>query len=234
MKVFIVIKYFFQLILNEQSQYQLLTQFCVNYKLEKTLETRSTYRNQFHCWRGIKCVDSMATLKMLQSRSLNWCLLKSKKLSANSRIFQTPKRCIGTQSYRSFRNGLFNRYQVKVNRKVNCNNIIEKRFQSGGPHGPQYHYVKTFDRPGVWSGLSFGSCLATVISYNQYQDVLWACIHGMISWIYVVYFLIFGKGYNSSNNNSSQINNYEMDRMKQQIDRLSYEIEMLRRNQGRN
>jgi ABC-type Fe3+-siderophore transport system permease subunit len=42
----------------------------------------------------------------------------------------------------------------------------------------------------VKSGIGFGSALAIVISYTAHKLVLWAIIHGIFSWFYVVYFLI--------------------------------------------
>ncbi len=42
----------------------------------------------------------------------------------------------------------------------------------------------------VKSGIGFGSVLAIVISYTAYKSVLWAIIHGIFSWFYVIYFLL--------------------------------------------
>ena len=43
----------------------------------------------------------------------------------------------------------------------------------------------------VKSGLSFGSALAMVISYSYNHSVLWAIIHGLCSWLYVIYHVLF-------------------------------------------
>ena len=42
----------------------------------------------------------------------------------------------------------------------------------------------------VKSGITFGSALAMVISYSTWQSVGWAIIHGLMSWIYVFYFVL--------------------------------------------
>jgi hypothetical protein len=42
----------------------------------------------------------------------------------------------------------------------------------------------------VKSGITFGTALAMAISFNINQSVLWAMIHGLLSWIYVIYFVI--------------------------------------------
>jgi len=40
------------------------------------------------------------------------------------------------------------------------------------------------------SGIGFGAVLAIVISYVKWQSVGWAIFHGLLNWVYVVYFLI--------------------------------------------
>ncbi|MGM9618800.1 MAG: hypothetical protein ACI3W8_03020 [Oscillospiraceae bacterium] len=40
------------------------------------------------------------------------------------------------------------------------------------------------------SGITFGSCLAMVISYTTWRSVGWAIIHGLMSWVYVIYFIL--------------------------------------------
>ena len=42
----------------------------------------------------------------------------------------------------------------------------------------------------VKTGITFGTALAMAISFNVNQSVLWAMIHGALSWFYVVYFVI--------------------------------------------
>jgi hypothetical protein len=40
------------------------------------------------------------------------------------------------------------------------------------------------------AGVSFGSALAIAISWSVNQSVLWAIIHGILSWLYVIYYVI--------------------------------------------
>jgi hypothetical protein len=42
----------------------------------------------------------------------------------------------------------------------------------------------------VRSGISFGTALAIAISWTTNESVLWAIIHGLLSWLYVIYFII--------------------------------------------
>ncbi|HIV68422.1 MAG TPA: hypothetical protein IAA32_06105 [Candidatus Butyricicoccus stercorigallinarum] len=49
---------------------------------------------------------------------------------------------------------------------------------------------QTAVRKTVKSGVTFGSALAMVISYTTWQSVGWAIFHGLLSWVYVIYFLL--------------------------------------------
>ena len=40
-------------------------------------------------------------------------------------------------------------------------------------------------------GVGFGSALAMAVSFNLNHSILWAIFHGLLSWIYVIYALLF-------------------------------------------
>ena len=42
----------------------------------------------------------------------------------------------------------------------------------------------------VEKGVSFGSALAMIISYANWHSVGWAILHGLLSWFYVIYYVI--------------------------------------------
>ena len=44
---------------------------------------------------------------------------------------------------------------------------------------------------GAKYGVGFGSALAMAISYSTNHSILWAIIHGVLGWVYVVYFALF-------------------------------------------
>lgn len=44
---------------------------------------------------------------------------------------------------------------------------------------------------GAKYGASFGSALAIAISYTHNHSIPWAIIHGILSWIYVIYAALF-------------------------------------------
>lgn len=39
-------------------------------------------------------------------------------------------------------------------------------------------------------GIGFGSALAITISWSVNKSILWAILHGFLSWIYVIYYAI--------------------------------------------
>ena len=47
-----------------------------------------------------------------------------------------------------------------------------------------------FVQKTVKTGISFGSALAMVISYTTWHSIDWAIFHGLLSWLYVIYFWI--------------------------------------------
>ncbi len=42
----------------------------------------------------------------------------------------------------------------------------------------------------VQTGVSFGCVIAAVVSYVHWQSIGWAILHGILGWIYVIYYLI--------------------------------------------
>lgn len=39
-----------------------------------------------------------------------------------------------------------------------------------------------------WTGASFGSALAIAISWSLHKSILWAILHGIFGWLYVIYY----------------------------------------------
>ena len=44
---------------------------------------------------------------------------------------------------------------------------------------------------GAKYGVGFGSALAIAISYTNNHSILWAIIHGILGWLYVIYVALF-------------------------------------------
>ena len=49
---------------------------------------------------------------------------------------------------------------------------------------------KTVVEKTVKTGISFGTCLAMIISYTTWKSIGWAILHGLFSWFYVIYYII--------------------------------------------
>lgn len=43
----------------------------------------------------------------------------------------------------------------------------------------------------MYTGISFGCALAMVVSYSANKSILWALLHGALSWLFVIYAAIF-------------------------------------------
>ncbi len=40
------------------------------------------------------------------------------------------------------------------------------------------------------SGITFGTALAIAISWSVNKSLFWAIVHGLLSWIYVIYYAL--------------------------------------------
>lgn len=40
------------------------------------------------------------------------------------------------------------------------------------------------------SGITFGTALAIAISWSTHKSLFWAIVHGLLSWIYVIYYAL--------------------------------------------
>jgi hypothetical protein len=60
-------------------------------------------------------------------------------------------------------------------------------YQGEPPRPAERVFIKT--REVVKTGVSFGSALAIAISWSVNKSVVWAIIHGLFSWVYVVYYI---------------------------------------------
>ncbi len=42
----------------------------------------------------------------------------------------------------------------------------------------------------VKNGITLGAALAVAISWSTHKSILWAIVHGLLSWFYVIYYAI--------------------------------------------
>ena len=50
--------------------------------------------------------------------------------------------------------------------------------------------IRTYTTSVTRAGVGFGSALAITISWSLHKSILWAIIHGVLSWFYVIYYLL--------------------------------------------
>lgn len=50
--------------------------------------------------------------------------------------------------------------------------------------------IRTYTNTATRAGIGFGSALAITISWSLHKSILWAIIHGVLSWFYVAYFVL--------------------------------------------
>lgn len=43
-------------------------------------------------------------------------------------------------------------------------------------------------------GIGLGSAIAVAVSWSLHKSILWAIIHGVLSWLYVIYYMITRPG----------------------------------------
>ena len=55
--------------------------------------------------------------------------------------------------------------------------------------GAPYYYQPVYVGPGV----GLGTIIAVVISWSRNKSILWAIIHGILGWFYVIYALLFSR-----------------------------------------
>ena len=45
----------------------------------------------------------------------------------------------------------------------------------------------------VGPGIGLGTIIAVVLSWSRNKSILWAIIHGILGWLYVIYVVIVGR-----------------------------------------
>ncbi len=59
---------------------------------------------------------------------------------------------------------------------------------AGGPDG-YYYSSPVYIGPGI----GLGTIIAVVVSWSRNKSILWAIIHGILGWLYVIYAILFPK-----------------------------------------
>jgi hypothetical protein len=43
------------------------------------------------------------------------------------------------------------------------------------------------------AGIGLGSVIAAIVSWTTYHSIGWAIVHGLLGWLFVIWYLIWGK-----------------------------------------
>ena len=54
----------------------------------------------------------------------------------------------------------------------------------------EHHHGNNIVKGSAKAGISFGAALAMIISYVKWNSIFWAIIHGILGWVYVIYYII--------------------------------------------
>jgi hypothetical protein len=49
---------------------------------------------------------------------------------------------------------------------------------------------RTYNLLSASDGVGFGCALAIAVSYSEHHSLIWAMLHGVCSWLYVIYFAV--------------------------------------------
>lgn len=77
-----------------------------------------------------------------------------------------------------------------MNKKICLPLLMVLFFLGSCVAGPDdYYYRPVYIGPGV----GLGTIIAVVVSWSRNKSILWAIIHGILGWLYVIYAIIVGK-----------------------------------------
>ncbi|HWK03511.1 MAG TPA: hypothetical protein VNS58_07760 [Puia sp.] len=57
--------------------------------------------------------------------------------------------------------------------------------------GPHEYYYRT--PVYVGPGVGLGTIIAVVVSWSRNKSILWAIIHGILGWLYIIYAILVPK-----------------------------------------
>ncbi|WP_205601710.1 hypothetical protein [Sphingobacterium sp. xlx-130] len=71
--------------------------------------------------------------------------------------------------------------------------------------------VNTTTKTVTQSGVGLGSIIAVVTSWDRNKSIMWAILHGIFGWFYVVYFAFTRDSYDKLNRDKQQSHLFKID-----------------------
>ena len=78
----------------------------------------------------------------------------------------------------------------KISQELDCS--IEELIYGTKPRSATTVIQQVVSQPAqtVKKGIGFGTALAMVISYANWHSIGWAILHGLLNWVYVIYYIL--------------------------------------------
>ena len=67
---------------------------------------------------------------------------------------------------------------------------VEELIYGNGAHKESKIVIEKTTEKGIDIGAAVGVALAVVLSYTKWQSIGWAIFHGLLNWVYVIYYVI--------------------------------------------
>jgi hypothetical protein len=74
--------------------------------------------------------------------------------------------------------------------EFNSSNRAHLHSKAGSAKLPLMQHMRTYTTSATRAGIGFGSALAITISWSLHKSIIWAIIHGVLSWFYVIYYVL--------------------------------------------
>lgn len=67
---------------------------------------------------------------------------------------------------------------------------VEELIYGNAAHKESKVVIEKTTEKGIDIGAAVGVALAVVLSYSKWQSIGWAIVHGLLNWVYVIYYVI--------------------------------------------
>ncbi|MBQ2915366.1 MAG: helix-turn-helix transcriptional regulator [Clostridia bacterium] len=116
-----------------------------------------------------------------------------KKLRQEKKLSQeelAEKLYVTRQAVSNWENGKTQPDIDTITKLANIFDVSVERIIYGKAKSRFHFAVNVYPQKVAQDGIGLGAVLAVVISYVKWQSIGWAILHGILGWIYVIYYLI--------------------------------------------
>ena len=116
-----------------------------------------------------------------------------KKLRQEKKLSQeelAEKLYVTRQAVSNWENGKTHPDIDTITKLANIFDVSVERIIYGKAKSRFHFAVNVYPQKVAQDGIGLGAVLAVVISYVKWHSIGWAILHGILGWIYVIYYLI--------------------------------------------